>query len=154
VLQVLSLYLLGAWILSAFGPFPVLLYWLFCFWADYRVLKLSCRYCFYYGQLCGTGKGLVVPLFFKKGDPKVFLEKTIGWRELLPDLLVLLIPLLGGTIYLFRQFNFLTLGSLVALVLLALPATGALRSCLLCPNCRQRELGCPADKLFNKRPAA
>ncbi|MFH1387229.1 MAG: hypothetical protein ABIH50_06155 [bacterium] len=146
----LAIYTIGAILLSGFGPIAVLAYVLFCGWAEYRVLKMSCRYCYYYGKLCGPGKGKISPFFFKKGDPRIFLEKAIGWKELMPDFLVLLIPLLGGIIYLFFHFNFLTLGLAFVIVILALPVTGLMRSCLLCPNCKQRELGCPAEKLFGK----
>lgn len=150
VLLSLAIYSTGAYILSGFGPIVVLLYILFCLWVEYRVLGKSCQYCYYYGKLCGTGKGKIVPLFFKKGDPRIFPERAIGWKDLIPDFLVFLIPLLGGIIYLFIRFNLLTLALLVVIAILALPGTGFMRSCLLCPNCRQRELGCPAEKLFGK----
>lgn len=146
----LAIYTIGAFILSGFGLIAVLPYILFCLWAEYRVLIKSCRYCYYYGKLCGTGKGKIVPLFFKKGDPKIFPERDIGWKDLIPDFLVFLIPLLGGIIYIFFHFSFLTLALIAALAILALPGTGFMRSCLLCPNCKQRELGCPAEKLFAK----
>ncbi|MDD5594169.1 MAG: hypothetical protein PHG97_05475 [Candidatus Margulisbacteria bacterium] len=150
VLLLLAIYIIGAYLLSGFGLIAVLLYLLFCLWAEYRVLAMSCRYCYYYGKLCGTGKGKIVPLFFKKGNPKIFPERAIGWKDLIPDLLVFLVPLLGGIIYLFIRFNFLTLALIIAIAVLAMPVTGYMRSCLLCPNCKQRELGCPAQKLFGK----
>ncbi|MFA6548400.1 MAG: hypothetical protein WCT39_00515 [Candidatus Margulisiibacteriota bacterium] len=147
----MAIYTLGACILSGFGLIVVLLYLLFCLWSEYRVLAMSCRYCFYYGKLCGVGKGIVAPLFVKKGDPKVFLEKAIGWKELVPDFLVFLVPALGGIIHLFLQFNLLTLGLIAVIVILALPCVGFMRSCLICTGCKQRELGCPAEKWFGKK---
>lgn len=147
----LAIYTLGACLLANFGLIVVLLYLLFCLWSEYRVLAMSCRYCFYYGKLCGVGKGLIAPLFVKKGDPKQFTARDIGWKDLIPDMLLMLAPLLGGGIYLHLHFNWLTLGLMVLLFILAMPCTGFMRSCLLCSNCKQRELGCPAEKLFGKK---
>jgi len=151
VLLSLAIYLIGAYLLSGFGLIVVLPYILFCLWVEYRVLGMSCRYCYYYGKLCGLGRGKIAPFFFKKGDPKIFPERDIGWKDLIPDILVFLIPLIGGIIYLFIRFNFLNLILMAILALLALPCTGFMRGCLLCPNCKQRELGCPAEKLFGKK---
>ncbi|MDD4179446.1 MAG: hypothetical protein PHH14_05305 [Candidatus Margulisbacteria bacterium] len=151
ILLSLAIYSFGAYLLSVFGLIAVLPYIAFCLWTEYRVLSMSCRYCCYYGKLCGVGKGLVAPLFVKKGDPKIFLEKAIGWKELIPDFLVFLIPVIGGIIYLFIRFNFLTILLIAAIVSLAMPGAGFMRSCLLCPNCKQRELGCSAEKLFGKK---
>jgi len=150
ILLSLAIYSLGAYLLSGFGLIAVLPYIAFCLWSEYRVLSMSCRHCYYYGQLCGVGKGIVAPLFVKKGEPKIFLEKAIGWKELIPDFLVFLIPVMGGIIYLFFRFNFLTVALIAVIVSLAMPGAGFMRSCLLCPNCKQRELGCPAEKLFGK----
>ena len=150
VLLLLAIYIIGAYLLSGFGLIAVLLYVLFCLWSEYRVLNKSCRNCYYYGRLCGLGRAKIVPLFFKKGDPNKFTKRDITWKDLIPDFLIFFIPLLGGTIYLFIRFNFLTLALIIAIAVLAMPGTGYMRSCLLCPNCKQRELGCPAQKLFGK----
>ncbi|OGC11233.1 hypothetical protein A3K48_01755 [candidate division WOR-1 bacterium RIFOXYA12_FULL_52_29] len=151
ILLSLSIYSLGAIILSGFGQITVILYLLFCLWSEYRVLAGACRSCYYYGKLCGPGKGIIAPLFFKKDDPKKFTAKVFGWRDLVPDLLLFLIPFLGGLVYLFVHFNWLTLVLMIANAILAFPVTGYMRGTLLCPNCKQRELGCPAEKLFAKK---
>ena len=150
VLLSLAIYAIGTYILSGFGLIYIFLYLLFCVWMEYRVLSKSCQYCYYYGKLCGLGKGKLVPLFFSKGEPATFTERDIRWKDLIPDMLVFLIPVIGGIIYLFIRFNFLTLTLIIVLVILAMPCTGYMRSCLLCPNCKQCELGCPAQELFGK----
>lgn len=150
VLLSLTIYALGALLLSGFGLIVVLFYLLFCLWSEYRVISGSCRYCYYYGKLCGVGKGIIAPLFGKKGDPRMFAARDIGWKDLIPDLLLFLLPALGGIIELFLHFNYPTLALLIAILILALPGTGFMRSTLLCPNCKQCELGCPAQKLFGK----
>jgi hypothetical protein len=151
ILLSLAIYSLGAYILSGFGPLVVAIYILYCLWEEYRVISRSCPSCCYYGKLCGLGRGLISPLFFKKGDPKKFTDREISWKDLIPDMLILLIPLLGGIIYLFIRFNFLTLALMVVITVLAMPGTGFMRGCLICPNCQQRELGCPAEKFFAKK---
>jgi len=146
----LAIYTLGASILSGFGPIAIALYIIYCLWVEYRVIRRSCPNCYYYGKPCGLGRGLIAPLFGKKGDPKLFTAREVGWKDLIPDLLVMMVPLLGGIIYLCLHFNFVTVGLLIAIAVLALPCTGFMRGCLLCPNCKQRELGCPAEKWFGK----
>lgn len=150
IAQTLAIYSIGAVLLTGFGLIPVLLYLLFCVWAEFRVLSMSCRYCYYYGKLCGTGKGMIAPLFFKKGDPQAFLDKAIGLKELIPDFLVFLVPVVAGIVHLFIRFSFIRLGLIVIIVLLALPLSGYMRTCYLCANCKQRELGCPASEYFSK----
>jgi hypothetical protein len=151
VTQALTIYALGALLVGGFGPTAAFLYLLFCVWSEYRVMQMSCRHCCYFGKLCGTGKGIVAPLFTRRGDPSLFLAKAIGWKELIPDFLVFLIPVLAGLINLFFHFRFSTLGLIVLIVILALPGSGFMRTRLICANCRQRELGCPAEKLFGSK---
>jgi hypothetical protein len=151
VLLSLAIYTIGIIILSGFGLIAVLLYVIFCLWFECRVMYKSCRYCYYYGKVCGLGKGKLAPLFFKKGDPKVFIEKEVSWKDLIPDFLVLLIPLLGGLLSLFYDFNFLSVALIVLMIILGMPMVGFMRDCLLCPHCKQRELGCPAEKLFGHK---
>jgi hypothetical protein len=42
------------------------------------------------------------------------------------------------------------MGLMVLLIVLAFPVTGAIRSQLACAHCRQRQCGCPAERLFGK----
>ncbi len=150
VLLSLSIYALGFYILSGFGPIAVVLYLIVCLFVEFKVMSRSCVSCYYYGKFCGLGRGKLAPLFFKKGDPKRFTDRKIGLKDLIPDMLVVLFPLLGGIIYLFLHFNFLTLGLILAIIILAMPVTGFMRTCFICSNCKQRDLGCPAEKLFAK----
>ncbi len=145
-----SLYIIGAVILAGFSPWVSVAYLLFCLWQEARVMRKSCANCFYYGKNCGTGKGRLCALLFKRGDPQRFATKEANWKELLPDLLISLIPLLGGIILSFLDFAWLRVLLLAILVALASAGTGAIRSNLLCKYCEQGRLGCPALKLFDK----
>ena len=72
ILLSLLIYTIGACLLSSFGLLAVLLYLLFCFWFEYRVLGKSCRYCYYYGKLCGLGKGKLPLLDRSRSDRSEF----------------------------------------------------------------------------------
>jgi hypothetical protein len=143
-----SIYTLGALILSGLGWIAVAAFLFYCLGLEIRLLKISCVDCYYYGKLCFSGRGMICSFFFKKGDPQRFLCKQITWVQILPDFLVALIPLLAGIYLSIIAFNWLRLGLMLLLIILAFPATGYLRSHLACLNCKQRELGCPASELF------
>jgi len=73
------------------------------------------------------------------------------WKDMLPDIMVSLIPFVVGIILLIIHFNWTMLILVVALFLLASVGNGYVRSSLACKYCKQRELGCPAEKLFDKK---
>ncbi len=145
-----SIYVTGLYILLQLGvPFAIL-YVLFCLWIEIRILRHSCVNCFYYGKTCGLGKGKVCALLFKKGSPDKFTEKEISWKDLIPDFMVLILPLIVGIILLIRDFNWLILTLMVILVILSMAGNALVRGSLACKFCKQRETGCPAERLFNK----
>jgi hypothetical protein len=147
------IYASGATILAGFSLWVSLTYLLFCLWLEYRVLKYSCVNCYYYGKICGSGKGKLCSLLFKPGDPQAFAQKEISWAELIPDSLISLIPLVGGIILLILDFSWLTVGLLILLLTLTFGGNAVIRGNFMCKHCRQRELGCPAEKLFRKEGA-
>ncbi len=144
-----SIYLIGAYILAGFSLWMSALYLLYCLGLELRLLQGHCVNCYYYGKMCGFGKGKLCSWLFKKGDPRKFAETDISWANMLPDLMVLLWPVLGGIILLVQSFTWLLIGMLVLLVALSLSGNAIIRGSFACKYCRQRELGCPAAKLFN-----
>ena len=154
VLQTLFIYASGAAIMLYAAPTWAALYLAFCLWSEYRVLRKSCVNCVYYGQICAFGRGLVCSWIFRKGDPAAFNTRTPTWAALIPDLLISLLPFSVGTFFLIRSFTWPLVGLMVLLVLLAFPGTGFIRSQLACAHCRQRQLGCPAERLFGREPTA
>ena len=148
------IYIIGAYIMFKFGAVFGWLYLLLCLIVEVRVMRISCIHCYYYGKLCGLGRGKLASLFFGKGDPKKFLEKTITWKDIIPDLLVSLIPFLIGIYILFNDFNWSMLILIVILLLLSTFGNGFVRTNFACKYCKQRELGCPAEKLFRKDESA
>jgi len=145
-----AIYAIGASVLSGLGWWVVGLYLAGCLWLEIRVMQKSCVHCYYYGKNCGVGKGKLCALIFKQGDPTAFACKQATWLDILPDFLVSLVPLIAGIVLSILAFSWLRVILLIALVLLAFGGTAAVRGNLLCKHCKQREIGCPAAKLFEK----
>ena len=144
------IYAVGAYILTGFGLWVSILYLLYCFWIEVRVLRIGCVNCYYYGKVCGSGKGKLCSWLFKPGDPQKFAQTEISWLEMVPDFLVSILPLVGGVVLLIVDFNWLLVAMLVVLLLLALKGNAVIRTSFMCKYCRQREIGCPAEKLFRR----
>ena len=146
----LSIYAIGVLVLIQLGLAWAGVYLVYCLCMEFRLLRYSCVNCAYYGGLCGFGKGKVCAWFFKAGDPKKFGENGITWRDLIPDFLVFLIPLVVGIILLVMDFNWYLLVLLVVLIALSTVGNAVIRGSFACKYCKQRLIGCPAEKLFNK----
>jgi len=129
-------YILGAFILSGFGLLIVVLYLFYCFGIELLIIFRSCKDCYYYGKICGLGKGKIAPLLTKKGKPKRFLEKKISWYDLIPDFLVGIIPIIGGIIRLFYDFSFIVLGLIILLIIIFFLGTGFIRGSFACRYCK------------------
>ena len=146
----IAIYTLGAFIFYQLSILFTILYLFFCLWIEFRILKESCVNCYYYGKICGLGRGKLSPMFFKKGNPERFAGTEFSWKDLIPDFLVLIFPLVGGIIILIMDFTWLISVLMVILVVLSLSGNALIRGSLACKYCKQRELGCPAEQLFNK----
>jgi hypothetical protein len=146
-----SIYGLGTAIMARHGAAPALVYVACCLWVEFRVLTKSCRSCWYYGRRCGFGKGKLCSLLFPKGDPADFLRKEITWWDLVPDFAVGFLPVIAGGVLLVRRFSWPLLLMVAALLVLASAGNAFVRGVLVCRHCRQRHLGCPAQKLFESR---
>lgn len=151
VLVNVSICAVGAVILSGFGSVPVALYLLYCLGNEIHVMKMSCVDCYYYGKWCALGRGKIAPLLFKRGSPDRFIARTISWKELLPDMLVLMIPLVGGIALLMQGFSWSRALMLAVLPALSFGGNYFVRSQIACTYCKQRELGCPAEQFFGKK---
>jgi len=151
LLMELCMFLLGAYILLGFGILIVILYLLYCISMELIVVLRGCKNCYYYGKLCGMWKGRIAPLFTKKGDTAKFNERTIRPIDLLPDFLVTIFPLVGGIILSVLDFSMLRVGLMIILLVLSLGGTAVIRGSFACKYCKQREVGCPAETLFNKK---
>ena len=55
-----AIYLIGAYIVYQVGIIWLLLYLLYIFGLEFRLMKKSCIHCYYYGKFCAFGKGKVL----------------------------------------------------------------------------------------------
>jgi hypothetical protein len=144
------IYFIGAFLIYQIG-FLWLLIYVFCIIVlEYRLLSKHCVDCYYYGKTCSFGKGRLSSLFFKRGKPIRFTQNNITWKSVLPNFLVSIIPIIVGIVVLIMHFNWLILFLTVLLFLLGFLGNSLVRGQLACKYCKQRKLGCPAQKLFDK----
>ena len=144
-------YIIGAIILSGFGIIFSILYIFYCIGVELLVILRSCKDCWYYGRICGVGKGKIAPLFVKKGDTKKFADRDISMLHLIPDFMVVVLPLVGGLILLILNFSIVVLVLMVILAILFFGGTAFIRGSFACKYCKQKDIGCPAYDVFNKK---
>ena len=145
------IYLSGFMITLSLSWIAAILYLVFIMALEFRLLSKHCVNCYYWGKTCGFGKGRLSSLFFKRGDPSKFCEKSFNWKDMIPDLLVSLIPLLIAIVIMIFKFNLVLLLAAIILITLTTIGNGFIRGNLTCKYCKQREIGCPAEQLFSKK---
>ena len=146
----IAIYLIGAFIIYQLGTIWLLFYLFYIFGLEIRLMKRSCANCYYYGKYCAFGKGKISSLFFKRGNSHKFIKDKITWKDILPDFLVSIIPIIAGIVLLILNFNWLIISLIVLLIILTSAGNGFVRGSLACKFCKQREIGCPAEQLFNR----
>ena len=144
------IYGIGAFLLFQFSIIWVIFYVIFILLLEFRLLGGHCVDCYYYGKTCAFGKGRLSALFFPRGTPEKFSRMELTWKDVVPDFLAFMIPVLAGILLLIREFSWTVLILIIALVLLSFLGNALVRGQLACRYCKQREIGCPAEHLFNK----
>ncbi|KPK86688.1 MAG: hypothetical protein AMS27_04425 [Bacteroides sp. SM23_62_1] len=145
------IYIAGAYIIYQLGLIWALIYIGYLLFLEIRLLSTGCPDCYYYGKLCAFGKGRLSSLFFKKGDPERFTCRTFTWKDLIPDFLVALIPVIIGLVILILDFSWLILLLMILLFFLSTTGNGIIRGQYACKFCKQAEIGCPALELFSRK---
>ena len=143
------IYGIGVYILYQSGLIWVIGYILFILLLEFRLMRGHCVDCYYYGRICAFGKGRLSSLFFPKGRPEQFSQMKITWKDIVPDFLVFIVPMLAGIVLLLREFTWTVLMLVIALFLLGFLGNALVRGQLACRYCKQREIGCPAAQLFD-----
>lgn len=142
---------IGAFLLWQFGIIWVIGYVLFVLILEFRIISSHCVDCYYYGKTCAFGKGRISALFFKKGSPERFTALSLTWKDIVPDFLVFIVPVLAGALLLIQGFSWTVLLLVAVLLLIGFAGNAYVRSQLACRYCKQREIGCPAEQLFGKQ---
>jgi len=148
-LVLLLIYGIGAFILYQIGLIWVIGYAVFILVLEFRLLGRHCVNCYYYGRICAFGKGYLCSLFFPQGQTEEFGKMKITWKDIVPDFLVFIIPVFAGIVFLIQEFTWIILILILALVLLGFLGNALVRGQLACRYCKQREIGCPAQQLFD-----
>jgi hypothetical protein len=146
----LAVYAIGIYVTARLGLAWVAVYASYCVAMELRLLAGSCRRCYYYGKRCGFGKGGLCARIYRRAAEPNLSEKQVAWRDIVPDLLVPLAPLAACVVLLARRFEWPIVLCIVALVFLSSAGNGYVRGQVACKRCKQRELGCPAERMFNK----
>lgn len=145
------IYAAGAHILFQLGLAWLIVYLAYIVFLEIMLLKRSCANCYYHGKHCAFGKGKLSGLFFRRGSTKRFTQLEMTWKDIIPGFLVSLIPIVTGIVLLILKFNWLLLTLVILLFILTSAGNAFVRGKLACKYCKQRKIGCPAEKLFNKR---
>jgi len=147
----LAVYVAGAYILFALSLITGILYVAYLVLLELYFLKEGCIHCCYYGKLCAFGKGAVAALLFEKGAPEKFCERELDFKDFIPQVLVVLIPLIVGIALLIsRGFNLLILIAMIYPVFSWFAVNPFLYGKLACLHCKQGSICCPALKFFIK----
>jgi hypothetical protein len=151
----LAVWLAGTYIiLEAFGFLIAAAYVFALALLEVNLLRKSCVDCSYYGKTCFSGRGRLCAKLFSKGDPGRFASRSISWKDIMPDMAVAFVPIACGVGLLIVDFSWLVLFAVIVLLMLSTMGNALLRGKLACRHCRQRVLGCPAERLFNKEGKA
>jgi len=147
---------LGIYIIAGYVIFQFGLTWFLVYLAYFAILEITfypqaCVYCYYYGKWCAFGKGKVAALLFKRKEPQKFCERQAKLINILPELLVVIVPVVLGVVLLLRNFNLIILIIIVLDVLLWTFGNALVRGKLACPNCQQGEICCPTKDMFLKK---
>ncbi len=149
-ISTILLYVSAFFIVYEADIYSAIIYMFFVLTLELRLIKNHCVNCYYFGKVCGFGKGKISALFFKKGDDSKFCNMQIKWKDMIPDMLVSLIPIITGIVLLIIKFTTVILVLLAIVLIITTIGNAFVRGSLTCKHCKQQELGCPADKLFNK----
>jgi len=148
----LLVYVAGAYILFLLSWITGVLYLAYLVFLELNLYREGCVYCCYYGKRCAFGKGAIASVFFKKGDPKKFGEREMSWKGMVPQLLVVLVPVVVGIVLLVTAgWNIWILIAVIYSVLSWFVINPIVYGKIACPHCKQGSICCPAMKFFAKK---
>ena len=148
----LLVYLSGAYIMFKLNMITGLLFALYLILLEYFTYKEACPNCFYYGKMCFSGRGVLAGILYRKGDPQKFCERKVKLKDLIPQMLVVLIPLIAGIALLFsRGTDILIIIAMLYPIFSWSAVNPLVYGKLACPHCKQGKKCCPAMEFFRKK---
>lgn len=153
VFQFVSLvnYAIGIYLLYQISVLFSMIFVFYILIMEFSVYKEGCVSCCYYGRRCMSGRGKIAAKFFNKEDPKRFCEKQVTWKNLLPQILLSLIPIIAGVYLLVYEFSWLVVGLILVPVLTWFVLNPMMYGKLGCLHCKQGRICCPANDFFGKK---
>jgi hypothetical protein len=141
-------YAIGVYILSQLWTWLGLLFVFYAIFLESMVYREGFSCCYYYGKRCFSGRGKLAPKFVKRDDPKKFCEKEVTVKSLIPNILALVFPVLGGAIILYLSFSWLILGLMIIPILIWFCGNPLIYGNLACPHCKQGRIPRPFSSIF------
>ena len=136
----------GALIFCLIYPWAAVAYLVLCAGVLVMPTYVRCRYCAYYGKRCTSGLGLISSRLFRKGDPAGFCDPKNIFPVAIPSFAVLLLPLAAGVIGLLLSFSWALAGLSAFYFVAAMIGGFFFQRNVICKNCAQGKLGCPANR--------
>ncbi len=150
-LVALANYAVGLYLFYQISYIFSLAYLVYLAIVESSVYRTGCRYCYYYGKRCFSGRGSIAPLFIKKGDPKKFCEKEVTWKNLLPTMMTTVFPIFAGGYLLLKGVDWMIVGMIAVPIATWIFANPLIFGKLGCPHCKQGRICCPANDSFGKK---
>lgn len=148
----LAIYVIGGAIIYQFGLVWLIVYLIYVAYLEITFYPKSCVYCYYYGKWCAFGKGKMAAwLGFKQKDNKKFCERQATYIGMIPEMLVVIVPVFLGIVLLLQRFEWGVLALIIIDLILVSWGNGFVRSKLACAHCKQGEICCPAREMFEKK---
>jgi len=152
IILFLAIYIAGAYVMFRLHLIMGIIYILYLVLLEFFVYKGACPHCYYYGKVCFSGRGKLAKILYKKGDPKEFCKREMKFKDFVPQLIVVAVPVIVGIALLFsRGFHVLTLIAVLYPVLNWFAINPILYGKLACPHCKQGSICCPALKFFGNK---
>ncbi len=147
-------YIIGIYVLSLVDVVWGVLFLVYILYLEFSIYREGCACCYYYGKMCAFGRGKLAPLFHRRVDPEEFCKKDVSFKKLVPSMLVLVFPLIGGIALLVMGFSWVILGLMVIPWLMWFLGNPIIYGKLACAHCKQGRKCCPAMEFFSGRKKA
>jgi len=147
----ISLYFVGFYLLYLIWSWLILPYLIYILYIEFKIYKEGCIGCYYYGKMCGGGRGKLAKLLFKKGSPNIWRNKKVSFKDFIPSLFISIIPIAAGIFLLIKDFNWLILVFAAWPIIIWFFGNPLIYGELICPNCKQAQICCPVCEYFMKK---
>lgn len=148
----LSIYLSGIYIMINLHVVTGTLYIAYLLMLEFYCFREACTCCYYFGKLCAFGKGVIAKIFFERGEGHKFCKRELTFKDIIPQIIVVLLPLLVGIALLVsRGFDKSIFAAAVWPLASWLFLNPIIYGKLACPHCKQGTICCPALKFFSKK---